>query len=70
LNIISGEPGSDANEGTKQSRSEKKSRKAMLKLGMKPVTGVSRITIKRAKNVNLQDPFNFYYAVKPSLIID
>ncbi|KAJ4773846.1 hypothetical protein LUZ62_036023 [Rhynchospora pubera] len=46
-----GEPGTGANEGTKQSRSEKKSRKAMLKLGMKPVTGVSRITIKRAKNI-------------------
>lgn len=39
-------------EGSKQSRSEKKSRKAMMKLGMKPVTGVSRITIKRAKNVS------------------
>lgn len=38
-------------EGSKQSRSEKKSRKAMMKLGMKPVTGVSRITIKRAKNI-------------------
>ncbi|XP_078155458.1 nascent polypeptide-associated complex subunit alpha-like protein 1 [Carex rostrata] len=46
-----GEPGSGGNEATKQSRSEKKSRKAMLKLGMKPVTGVSRITIKRAKNI-------------------
>ncbi|KAL8551121.1 hypothetical protein ACS0TY_000266 [Phlomoides rotata] len=39
------------NEGSKQSRSEKKSRKAMLKLGMKPVTGVSRVTIKRTKNI-------------------
>ncbi|KAH9780393.1 Nascent polypeptide-associated complex subunit alpha-like protein 2 [Citrus sinensis] len=36
---------------SKQSRSEKKSRKAMLKLGMKPVTGVSRVTIKRTKNI-------------------
>jgi len=36
---------------SKQSRSEKKCRKAMLKLGMKPVTGVSRVTIKRAKNM-------------------
>ncbi|KAI4378209.1 hypothetical protein MLD38_015722 [Melastoma candidum] len=35
-----GAPGS--NGGCKQSRSEKKSRKAMLKLGMEPVTGVSR----------------------------
>lgn len=42
-----------SNESSKQSRSEKKSRKAMLKLGMKPVTGVSRVTIKRTKNVSL-----------------
>ena len=35
----------------KQSRSEKKSRKAMQKLGMKPVPGVSRVTIKKSKNV-------------------
>ncbi|KAE8124356.1 hypothetical protein FH972_019253 [Carpinus fangiana] len=40
-----------ANDSSKQSRSEKKSRKAMLKLGMKPVTGVSRVTIKRTKNI-------------------
>ena len=46
-----GEQGAIGNEGSKQSRSEKKSRKAMMKLGMKPVTGVSRITIKRAKNI-------------------
>ncbi|KAI3762353.1 hypothetical protein L1987_52781 [Smallanthus sonchifolius] len=38
-------------ESSKQSRSEKKSRKAMLKLGMKPVIGVSRVSIKRAKNI-------------------
>uniref|UniRef100_A0A1J3IS23 Nascent polypeptide-associated complex subunit alpha-like protein 4 n=1 Tax=Noccaea caerulescens TaxID=107243 RepID=A0A1J3IS23_NOCCA len=38
-------------DSSKQSRSEKKSRKAMLKLGMKPVTDVSRVTIKRSKNV-------------------
>ncbi|KMT16469.1 hypothetical protein BVRB_3g050890 isoform A [Beta vulgaris subsp. vulgaris] len=38
-------------EGSKQSRSEKKSRKAMLKLGLKPITGVTRVTIKRAKNI-------------------
>ena len=36
----------------KQSRSEKKSRKAMQKLGMKPVPGVSRVTIKKSKNVS------------------
>jgi nascent polypeptide-associated complex subunit alpha len=38
-------------KGGKQSRSEKKSRKAMQKLGMKPVTGVSRVTIKKSKNI-------------------
>ena len=45
---------SSAEDGSirgKQSRSEKKSRKAMQKLGMKPVPGVSRVTIKKSKNV-------------------
>ena len=37
----------------KQSRSEKKSRKAMQKLGMKPVSGVTRVTIKKSKNVGV-----------------
>ncbi|CAD6343073.1 unnamed protein product [Miscanthus lutarioriparius] len=41
----------DASGKSKQSRSEKKSRKAMLKLGMKPITGVSRITVKKSKNM-------------------
>ncbi|KAF7150234.1 hypothetical protein RHSIM_Rhsim02G0101500 [Rhododendron simsii] len=43
--------GCKLNESSNQSRSEKNSRKTMLKLGMKPVTGVSRVTIKRTKNV-------------------
>ncbi|GJW18436.1 RNA-directed DNA polymerase, eukaryota, reverse transcriptase zinc-binding domain protein [Tanacetum coccineum] len=38
--------------GGKQSRSQKKRHKAMLKLGMKDVLGVSRVTIKRTKNVS------------------
>jgi len=41
----------DASGKSKQSRSEKKSRKAMLKLGMKPITGVSRVTVKKSKNI-------------------
>ncbi|KAJ8461648.1 hypothetical protein OPV22_034574 [Ensete ventricosum] len=46
-----GEQGSGAAEDSTQSRNEKKSRQAMLKLGMmKPVTGVSRMTIKRTNN--------------------
>uniref|UniRef100_A0A1J3HUH5 Nascent polypeptide-associated complex subunit alpha-like protein 1 n=1 Tax=Noccaea caerulescens TaxID=107243 RepID=A0A1J3HUH5_NOCCA len=45
--------GQDGEAGgrSKQSRSEKKSRKAMLKLGMKPITGVSRVTVKKSKNI-------------------
>merc|ERR1712083_327158 len=35
----------------KQSRSEKKSRKAMQKLGMKPVPGIMRVTVKKSKNI-------------------
>ncbi|XP_071103918.1 nascent polypeptide-associated complex subunit alpha-like [Haliotis cracherodii] len=36
---------------SKQSRSEKKARKAMSKLGLKPVTGVTRVTIRKSKNI-------------------
>ncbi|KAJ0896135.1 putative nascent polypeptide-associated complex NAC domain, NAC A/B domain superfamily [Helianthus annuus] len=32
-------------------KNEKKSRKAMLKLGMKPILGVGRVTVKKSKNV-------------------
>ena len=35
----------------KQSRSEKKARKAMSKLGLKSVTGVNRVTIRKSKNI-------------------
>jgi len=44
-----GEGGDSAR--AKQSRSEKKSRKAMQKLGMKPVPGVMRVTVKKSKNI-------------------
>ncbi|KAJ6791457.1 nascent polypeptide-associated complex subunit alpha-like protein 1 [Iris pallida] len=47
---VEGQEG-DASGRSKQSRSEKKSRKAMLKLGMKPITGVSRVTVKKSKNI-------------------
>jgi nascent polypeptide-associated complex subunit alpha len=42
-------------KGGKQSKPEKKSRKAMQKLGMKPVPGVARVTIKKSKNVSAVD---------------
>merc|ERR1719254_59499 len=35
----------------KQNRSEKKSRKAVSKLGMKPVPGIVRVTVKKSKNI-------------------
>jgi len=41
----------DAASRAKQSRSEKKSRKAMQKLGMKPVPGIMRVTVKKSKNI-------------------
>merc|ERR1712070_1089483 len=44
-----GGEGGDAK--AKQSKMEKKSRKAMQKLGMKPVSGIVRVTIKKSKNI-------------------
>merc|ERR1712091_825935 len=41
----------DSKGRSKQSRSEKKSRKAMQKLGMKPVSGIVRVTVKKSKNI-------------------
>lgn len=35
----------------KQSRGEKKARKIMSKLGLKPITGVTRVTIRKSKNI-------------------
>ena len=35
----------------KQTRGEKKFKKAMGKMGLKPVTGINRVTIKRGKAV-------------------
>merc|ERR1712188_358313 len=35
----------------KQCRAEKKSRKAMQKLGMKPEPGIIRVTVKKSKNI-------------------
>lgn len=49
--LLAGHQDGDASGRSKQSRSEKKSRKAMLKLGMKPIPGVSRVTVKKSKNV-------------------
>jgi nascent polypeptide-associated complex subunit alpha len=42
--------GKDA-DGKQVNRSEKKARKAILKLGLKQVTGITRVTVKKAKNI-------------------
>merc|ERR1719414_1312889 len=43
--------GSKTEERGKQNRAEKKSRKAVQKLGMKPVPGIVRVTVKKSKNI-------------------
>jgi len=43
--------GGEAGAAGKQNRSEKKSRKAVQKLGMKPVPGIVRVTVKKSKNI-------------------
>lgn len=41
----------DSAKAAKQSRSEKKARKLMSKLGLKQVPGVNRVTIRKSKNI-------------------
>ncbi|CAE8636761.1 unnamed protein product [Polarella glacialis] len=43
--------GGEGDKGGKQNRAEKKSRKAVSKLGMKPVPGITRVTVKKSKNI-------------------
>eukprot|EP00389_Voromonas_pontica_P007182 GDKH01010825.1.p1 GENE.GDKH01010825.1~~GDKH01010825.1.p1 ORF type:complete len:190 (+),score=73.56 GDKH01010825.1:69-638(+) len=45
------ENGGEESQRAKQNRAEKKSRKAVLKLGMKQVPGIVRVTIKKSKNI-------------------
>ena len=42
----------------KQNRSEKKSRKAMQKLGMRAVPGIVRVTVKKSKNKLTRHPIS------------
>lgn len=37
-----------------QSRSERKARKALLSLGLKKVEGITRVTLRRPKNVRVR----------------
>lgn len=42
----------NADPNKKSSRSEKKFKKAMVKLGLKPVVGINRVTVRKGKEVN------------------
>ncbi|KAI1894137.1 hypothetical protein AGOR_G00112720 [Albula goreensis] len=44
-------PSDESMNKAKQSRSEKKARKAMSKLGLRQIQGVTRITIRKSKNI-------------------
>jgi len=46
-----GETGEPLSEQHKQSRSEKKARKAIQKLGLKQVPGINRVTMRKSKNI-------------------
>lgn len=43
--------GGDKGDAGKQNRAEKKSRKAVAKLGLKPLPGIVRVTVKKMKNI-------------------
>ncbi|MFS7985897.1 putative nascent polypeptide-associated complex NAC domain, NAC A/B domain superfamily [Helianthus anomalus] len=53
----------DASGRSKQSKSEKKSRKAMLKLGMKPILGVSRTLFVISKPDVFKSPASDTYVI-------
>merc|ERR1712088_1021461 len=51
LEETAGDTAGDEASKAKQSRGEKKARKIMSKLGLKQVAGVSRVTIRKSKNI-------------------
>jgi hypothetical protein len=44
----------EAGTQSKQSKLERKSRKAVAKLGLKPITGVTRVTLRRQKSYQVR----------------
>ena len=44
----------EAGKENKQSKLERKSRKAVAKLGLKPITGVTRVTLRRQKSYQVR----------------
>jgi hypothetical protein len=47
----------EAGTQSKQSKLERKSRKAVAKLGLKPITGVTRVTLRRQKSYQVSPRF-------------
>ena len=48
---VHGEHCSHGGDDSVLNRNEKKARKILLKLGLKPISGIERVTIKRSKNM-------------------
>jgi nascent polypeptide-associated complex subunit alpha len=73
INRCTGEVAAAAEDGTKgkQSRGEKKARKIMSKLGLKPVLGVNRVTIRKSKNILfvIQSPDTYKSPVGDTYIV-
>ena len=44
----------EAGTQSKQSKLERKSRKAVAKLGLKPITGITRVTLRRQKSYQVR----------------
>jgi nascent polypeptide-associated complex subunit alpha len=64
--------GAQAKTGNqKTSRSEKKSRKALAKVGLKPVPGIVRVTVKKSKNMLfvIQSPEIFKSPVSDTYVV-
>ena len=54
------DPTSDAALNKIQSRSERKARKALISLGLQRVPNITRVTVKRPKNVRAICIYNIY----------
>ena len=59
----------EAGTQSKQSKLERKSRKAVAKLGLKPITGVTRVTLRRQKSYQVRLRMFFLLTVISDSII-
>jgi nascent polypeptide-associated complex subunit alpha len=54
LPALEGAENPESGSKGKQSRSEKKTRKALQKLGLKEVTGITKVSVRKGKGVRLR----------------